>query len=81
MKCDLEEKNKLNKNLMVQLNQTKAAYKTKIKEQEHIVHHLKNEIERLKQKCGECLGKTMGLLTCITISFSFQQTVKLAIHS
>lgn len=57
IKCEREEKDNLNKNLKVQLTQTKAAYKAKIKEQDHIVHQLQNEIEVLKQKCGECLGK------------------------
>lgn len=56
VRCDWEEKDNFNKNLKVQLTQTKAAYKAKIKEQEHTVQQLQNEIETLKQKCGESFG-------------------------
>lgn len=57
LKWELEEKNCLNNSLKMELTQTQAAYKAKIKEQQHIVHHLHNEIENLKEKCGETVGR------------------------
>lgn len=56
IKDDCTETIDQNKKLLVQLTQTKAAYKAKIQEHEHIVHHLQNEIEGLKEKCGETIG-------------------------
>lgn len=54
----------------MQLTQIKAAYKSKLKEYEHLSQQLENKIESLKEKCGESIG-ALGLFVGIGVTQSF----------
>lgn len=62
IKCNYDEQLNTSKNLTAELAQIRAAYKAKLKEHEHVSKQMKNEIESLKEKCGESLGEQQYFL-------------------